>query len=243
MRGFIVVCVALLIGGAAVAMSELTEEKTYSWRYRMTVNVETPEGLKSGSGVREVEVTFKPRPGYSPNPYHASHRMRGEAVPVDLGERGVLFALITFDSYPEVTSTFEGPPAFTLEGAEFYSALKNAKATLDPLRYPSYPGLVTFVDPDDPKSVQSVMTFKRTGRLKDGTFAVAEDRTEELFGEGVRIESITVEMTDDPVDWGRVDAFFPDNFWESFGEWWKSLDMRERSRLAHNFSFKTGEQK
>ncbi|GAB5469821.1 MAG: hypothetical protein Kilf2KO_28510 [Rhodospirillales bacterium] len=231
---------ALLVCGAAVAMSELTEEKTYSWRYRMTVNVDTPEGLKTGSAVREVAVTFKPRPGYSPNPYHASHTMRGEAVAVDLGERGVLFALITFDSYPEVTATFEGPPAFTLEGAEFYSALKDAKAALDPARYPSYPALVTFADPDDPKSVQSVMTFERTGKLKDGTFAVTEDQTEELFGEGVRVESITVEMTDDPVTWGVVEMFLPKNFREEITDNWRKLPMHERGRLVDLINFKQG---
>ncbi len=228
-------------------MSELTEETVYSWRYRITVNVDTPEGLKSGSAVREVEVTFKPRPEYTPHPYHSSHKMRGEAVAVDLGERGVLFALITPDSYPEVTATFRGPPAFTLEGAEFYSDLKDAKATLDPTRYPNYPQLVTFTDPDDPKSVENILTIERVGKgystkIWDRVYKVTENRMDELFGDGVRIESITVEMTDDPVTWGVVETYLPKNFKEEITDNWRNLPMQERGRLADLIRFKQGQE-
>ena len=42
----------ILTAGTAFAMSDLYVSGT--WRYRITVEVETPEGLKSGSAVREA---------------------------------------------------------------------------------------------------------------------------------------------------------------------------------------------
>lgn len=40
---------ALMLSGCAVA-----EDKTPDYRYRLTVEVETPEGVKSGSSVIEI---------------------------------------------------------------------------------------------------------------------------------------------------------------------------------------------
>jgi hypothetical protein len=44
---------ALLLGIAVAEAAEVTP-LAGSWRYKMTVEVETPEGLKTGSAVREV---------------------------------------------------------------------------------------------------------------------------------------------------------------------------------------------
>ena len=58
-----------------------------TYRYRMTVEVETPEGLRSGSTVIEVKNGSGPTGGVGSS-------VRGEAVAVDLGARGILFALL-----------------------------------------------------------------------------------------------------------------------------------------------------
>ena len=64
-----------------------------NYRYRLTVEVDTPEGVKTGSSVIEVETAMS-GPNNIPSPGSLYLRARGEAVTVDLGERGLLFALL-----------------------------------------------------------------------------------------------------------------------------------------------------
>ncbi|MGB3139870.1 MAG: hypothetical protein WBB16_03640, partial [Aestuariivirga sp.] len=62
-----------------------------SWRYRLVLEIETPEGIKSGSSVRQVYVSEASK--LLVGKLVKTH-VRGEAVAVDLGDRGVLFALM-----------------------------------------------------------------------------------------------------------------------------------------------------
>jgi hypothetical protein len=64
----------------------------YSWNQKLTLVVDTPEGVKTGSSVVRIEVGFDMQilpdaPGFSSN-------QRGEAVVVDLGGGRTLFALM-----------------------------------------------------------------------------------------------------------------------------------------------------
>ena len=194
----------LLTSGVTVgiAMSDVAQNKVYSWRYKMTVEVETPEGIKTGSAVREVEVTFKPRPGHYPSGYLAKHKMKGEAVIVDLGERGILFATITPDSYPEVTETFPGPPAFTIAGAEYYSQLEQNAQPLSPKRYPQ---IVMFQNISDPKSVKLVKGREFDIRKQQ---EIAIDNFEEIFGKNTNLKNISIETTDQSVEW-KIQRWLP----------------------------------
>lgn len=185
----------LMIGGGTYVAAEVTQNKEYSWRYKMTVSVETPEGIKTGTAVREMNIKFEPRPEYRPEPYHVSFKMRGEAVAVDLGERGMVFVLITPDSYPEVTKTFNGPPPLTIKGAEYYSKLKNVGSLLDPNLYPT---IVTFGNLSDPRSVELIRGEEFNIDLKKN---IRVDRFEKRFGKNVKLKNILVEMTDQNIDW------------------------------------------
>ena len=73
-----------------------------TWNYRITVEIDTPEGIKSGSAVRKVVATLQPK--VTPETKQVSHRVYGEAVVIDLGKRGVVFALI--GSHEEVYKAF-----------------------------------------------------------------------------------------------------------------------------------------
>jgi|AntRauTorcE11897_2_1112592.scaffolds.fasta_scaffold02754_1 hypothetical protein len=86
------------------------------YHYKVIVSVETPEGIVTGSAVREVSFSDGIRLSES----GPSIRPKGEAVVVDLGDRGVLFALTSFDDYRKVFATFPGPPGLTPEGIDFY---------------------------------------------------------------------------------------------------------------------------
>lgn len=212
----------ILITGAAFAVDQVADgeagAKSYSWRYKMTVTVETPEGEVSGSAVRQMgnnyQVTF---------PAEASNfgEVAGEAVVVDLGERGVLFALISHASDHEFYASFPTPwggGEETPRGYEYYDSLPaGTKSTLGTDRYLK---IVTFTDMDDPKSVELVYDRETCARAKDtveecrkngeriGTYTVT-DRFEGLFGEGVRLKKITLEITDEQLTSGVVDKYLP----------------------------------
>ena len=75
-------------------------------RYRMTVEVETPEGLKTGSSVIETTIQSGPRMGDAGG---VSYQYRGEAVAVDLPGGNTLFALMTGGVLPVLVFTLHVP--------------------------------------------------------------------------------------------------------------------------------------
>lgn len=187
----------VLIVGTAFAVDQAMEQDNYSWRYKMTVEVETPEGIVSGSAVRQMGNDLHGSPlSQNGNPGDVS----GEAVVVDLGERGVLFALISHRSDIEFYDAFREiwpHGGSTPEAIKFYANLPvGTKGVLPPQVGPK---LVTFTDMNDPTSVILAQVWERKGR---GGFYLAEDRMEALFGEGVKLKGITLEITDEPVTWG-----------------------------------------
>ena len=202
MKKILLIVVLSIICSATYVAAGIIQDKEYSWRYKMTVLIETPEGVKTGTAVREMNIKFEPRPGYTPEPYHASFKMRGEAVAIDLGDHGVVFALINPDSYSEVTQTFSGPPPLTIKGAEHYSRLNNASAQLNKN---SYPSIVTFLTLSDPKSV---VLLKGKAFDKQKQEIVSIDRFEEILGKGIRLKDISVEMTNEKIEW-KIEKFIP----------------------------------
>lgn len=144
-------------------------------RYRLTLEVETPEGLRSGSGVIQVRyVKAIPFLGVSAA-WGAT--VTGEAVAVDLGPRGVLFALLKEGEDPRsapeyiVLRAFGFPygamPTPVAEGIARIAALRGRTE----LPIGSLPLLVRFRDLSDPKSVE---------RVDPGNLAASS-------GEGVRL--------------------------------------------------------
>jgi hypothetical protein len=204
----------LLFASSVVAVATTDDRKDVSgtWHYKTTVTVETPEGLKSGSAVREVTVQILHK-GWNHETPLTKRSFRGEAVVVDLGKRGELFALLKGyadgddDGYYTVFNAFPGPPGFTAAGIEYYSHLKNTKATLLPTNYPM---LVTFGDLKDPNTIKTVLEMKSDPTKKRWPIAlvITADHFEELFGKGVRLKEITLEMTDAPVT-QAVDQYLP----------------------------------
>ncbi len=64
-----------------------------TYRYRMTVEIDTPQGVRTGSSV--IEVATSQGSGV-PN-RNLGYRVRGEAVAVDLPARQTVFALLRID--------------------------------------------------------------------------------------------------------------------------------------------------
>jgi len=177
--------------------------------FKVTVMVETPDGPISGNTVRNIQNrACAPKrvnwPGGNPAD------VIGEAVVVDMGERGVLFALIGDSAEDEFYQIFypQVGGASTYHGIKDYYNLPNGtKGSIDPQIFPGYPRLVTFKDMDDPKSVTLLQEWERahTG----GGYFLVNDRMEEVFGEGVMIKDVVLEITDEPVTWKMEEYLGP----------------------------------
>ena len=189
--------VALATGGAYGAYTLGDWYVSGTWRYKVTIALDTPEGLKTGSAVYElsnsdskIKIIDLPEVG---NP----GILRGEAVVVDLGARGLLFSLVPDEHWFYSAIPVPGSAgASTLEGIRYYKNLKQAKAVLAPAQYPQ---MVMFKEITDPKSVTMAYGGVFDGEKQDH---VPKDAMAELFGAGVTIKDVTIEMTEEPVTTG-----------------------------------------
>lgn len=179
-----------LLFGASFTLSGcglIGGEKSY--RFRMTVEVQTPQGVKIGSSVYRVTAGY--RPDLQPGGKARQWAVQGEAVVVDLPGGQTLFALLK-------TGAIQGDlvglsmtaldPAFNNDIVE--SAGRIAKG--DGIRSPAevaakdYPMLIRFRESNDPKSVELVDPVDLA----------------KTFGPGVSLRRITVTVTDDAVTSG-----------------------------------------
>jgi hypothetical protein len=160
-----------------------------SYRFRLSVEVDTPQGLRTGSSVYEAS-TWK-TDAILPDEAKRASYLHGEAVAVDLGGGQTLFALLR-------TGAIHGgmiglsmtalDPAFNNDLVESAARIAAGKGirTSAVVAPKDYPVLVRFGDVKNPKSVEAVD---------------AADLAKS-FGQGVKLRRITVTLTNDPVTKG-----------------------------------------
>lgn len=161
---------------------------TYTYRYRMTVNIEVDGQMRSSSSVIEVRVSKQLvfLPGVNPLAY----AVEGEAVFLALGGRGNIVALLASGEFANDTDY----PRFLVSGLHFKLNLFDDRklASLPALRgkweLPSneLPTLIAVSDPNDSASLK----------------VIRPDQLEQTFGPNVRWRGVVVEMTTDPVTHG-----------------------------------------
>lgn len=179
------VCAGLLVSACGNEMP--------SYRYKLTVEVETPEGLRTGSGVIEVR-TFRSSDFPGATAGGVNSRIRAEAVAVDLGAQGTLFVLLSGRDSPTQIGSLAMAALMprrvdqrgTAEALENnIVALKRISgAALVPPE--SYPTLVRFGDVRNPTSVVEVSAANLSAS----------------FGPGVRLRRMMAEITDEDVTTG-----------------------------------------
>ncbi len=228
----------LLVAGIVVAtkMAWGIAYPSGAWRYKLTVAVDTPEGVKTGSAVREVRAE-KFRSIFTSSDL-AINMPRGEAVVVDLGQRGVLYGLNkTYKHGVDgghyiVTEAFPAPRPIDTPGyIRYYSNLEAGPVELDEAYYPMF---VRFRDPSDPKTVENLLDVKACPEPNPHPmkFCLYEDRFARAFGDGVSLKSVTIEMTREPVTTGVVERYLPS--YQPINEymnWFKSLKYSDPRRL------------
>ncbi len=186
--------------------------RSFDYRYKLTAEVETSAGVKSGSSVFQIGVGMSGKimpPGMRGGSAHVLH---GEAVAVDVAPGEAMFVLMRSANSVDwatdaATSAFTADnPQWAGPGSDveaYYAALKADRAvhvlwgdTVPRDRAQYLPLMVRFKNPADPKSVEQV----------------APDNLAKSFGPGYRLKSLTVQLTDDPVTVG-IEKRLPKEFW------------------------------
>jgi hypothetical protein len=157
--------------------------QTWEWNQKLIVEVTTPEGLRSGSAVSNVKWGEPGIHGHYKTDY------RGEATAVDLGERGILFALIGEGTKQIAAYTLhEVLGERRADYEKLFPKIEQFRGKRDVPRE-RYPLLVTFDDISDPATVKRVDPDDLAGS----------------FGPGVSLKRITLSITDEPVTEGEVE--------------------------------------
>jgi hypothetical protein len=156
----------------------------YSYRYRLTIEVETPDGLKSGSSVIETSIEDRSDTWGPPSARGLIIRTKGEAAFVDLGQGRHVIALLATGPTAQGDPDFSGPVprVFKVRNVAEYGRLNQQKGRF-PVPIDLIPTFVTFDDLNDPTTAS----------------VVRPDEFEKTFGHGTRFKHAWVEMTNDPL--------------------------------------------
>ena len=190
----------------------------YTWNQRMTVTVETPEGVVSASSVIEVRAVFDENPNALSANREVYYAYTGEAVALEVRPGQWLFALM-------------GDPAELMYRAapERYSSrmrgewLAEIPEQTEPVELVGElrPRMVSFGDITDPLSVT----------------AVDPDDLAATFGEGFRLVSVTLEVTDAPVALGIVELLpWLPRIWPNQLDGSRFNSLYAENQVANSFS-------
>ncbi len=212
---------ALAAGAAGLALvgcNTPVEDIGFIWQTpyyaKLKVEVDTPEGVRSGFSVIEVKWAKS----------NQSFHVRGEAVAVDLPGGQTLFALlrssasVDWAAYVHENVNLEGDVA---ADDDFYRRIAADRAVWPVKRrqkvrvdvIDNYPIFVRFRDLRDPKSVEQVNP----------------DDLAATFGKGFALKSLTVQMTDEPVTVG-IEKRLAVPFWQT----WGAIHKREMDKGSIN---------
>lgn len=169
---------------------------TFTYRYRLTVEVETPTGVKTGSSV--IETTLQNNHGVTWAPMEArkfTSYVRGEAVFVDLGEGRHVIALLAMGKRLQGDPDFRKIVPGSLgvrwwDPAAVLPSLSDAAGRRAVIEVPSelLPTLVTFRDLGDPATAE----------------IIEPDTFDFVFGPGYDLRRVTVQLV--PMGWWPLNA-------------------------------------
>ncbi len=163
----------------------------------MTIEVEVDGQVYSGSSVMRVKWRKNDPMGATHGPSWISG-IRGEAAFVEIPERGVLFALMSFSGNTSYaadlpTRIMTGRNKGWARGEEEFTAVEKAKGQILTVTKPHYPLLVTFEDITDSQTIKVVDPANLTP----------------TFGPGVSLKRVTLEITDEPVTREVIEQVLP----------------------------------
>ena len=199
----------------------------HRFRYKMTVEVDTPAGVRSGASVHEIRARYRNHAGLAPR--SRTIDTTGEAVAVDLPGGQTLFVLApgaesvqrAFD--PEWKNDWvESAKRIATEGtSEAVSLPVEANRDRTPSGLPRQTSglLVRFRDTNRPETIEEVQPA----------------RLDEAFGEGFSLRRITVQLTEEPLTSGieRRLPWLPDYYNLKFsGDRYSSAENQHKGIAA-----------
>ena len=179
---------AVLWVAFALAGCGRSDGRSESYRYKLTLAVNTPNGVKRGSSIAEVtffEVSISAR--------GIMHKLRGEALYLDLGPGArPLIALIGRQTQPssrqwrpttQLSRLYDIPLSADVMDTLAQIARKRGRRTIAANELPD---LVTFANVNDPDTVTEI----------------DPNDLQATLGPGVNWSEITLEVTDEPITKG-----------------------------------------
>ncbi len=162
-----------------------------NWSQRLTVTVSVDGKPVSASAVTRINVRGGGKP-ILPDAGVYSFNVRGEAVALEIPGRGWLFALLKPAPMSLAEDAFQTDNLLRA-GEKRYSMFPRFIGQTITLQPKNYPLFVTFDDPARPETVK---------RVDPANLAAS-------FGAGVRLESITLTITDDKPTAGVIEKVLP----------------------------------
>jgi hypothetical protein len=210
----LVALIVLLIGGT-IAWVKLVAYPDYSYRYRLTLSIETDGEVHTGSSVIEV-VWSGGIPFGDVGPYVEGRR--GQATFIDLGKRGAVVAVLLAPSYTErgIAVWPEGTDVVWLASRAFGAVRETEALPLQErlARLTRLTGRRDLAADNMPR----LIWFSNVADLKTARVIKPADMPS-LFGAGARITAAYVEITRDPIIID-IDKKLP---------WYKELATRQKS--------------
>jgi len=184
-------------------------------RYRITVEVDTPEGPRTGSSVIEV---LSGSEWFASSGHSRRTGLRGEAVAVDLPGGQRLFALLKTDGNEGdfenlVTRSFAEARA----GRGDRAGMSISPPPSSSLRT-GLPQLVRFADPQDARSIE---------RVDPATLDAS-------FGAGFRLKHVTLEATADPVTTSIASKLPSFEKGSGFDQWYRTLPLGDPRQVTRS---------
>lgn len=175
-------------------------------RYRLTLTVDTPEGPKSGSGVIEVSAIYNDGLFRGLGAGRGSSTgCRGEAIAIDLGERGWLFVMLT----PDIARHDDVSRRQSLNAAALLLAAFRSQIPSQEWRYDK---IYRLLAQQQAKGDVPVMELPLLVRFRDGADPLSAERVDpanlaEAFGTGYGLRNARIELTNDAVTWSLAKRF------------------------------------
>lgn len=183
-----------LLGTGLVAIASLfavgcTQYPKHVYRFKLTINIETPQGMRSGFSV--YEITANQRQKILPEEAARAWSTRGEAVAVEIAPGKALFALLKTKAHHEDMASLSMQTLapdwnFDVVGTAERIAKRKDIVSSAEVAPELYPIMVTFKDINDPTSIEMVDPAN----------------LEASFGQGVRLRAVIAEVTEDSVTIG-----------------------------------------
>lgn len=176
----LVLCIPLILTGCG---------EGFSWNQKLIIEVDTPGSVVSASSVTSVRYVLNA--GLMDLWDGRGVYATGEAVTIDLGDSKYVFALLKNSKRLEGVThwAFYAFPSEERKTWPLIGPMIESSDLRFELNGENQPMLVTFDDINDPASVKEVDPANLAS----------------TFGPGYSLQSITLEITDDPVTEGEVE--------------------------------------